>query len=181
MAFSFTKLPLPGLILVEPKIYLDDRGFFIEEFKESDFTKAGITDRFVQDNHSCSSRGVLRGLHFQLPPFAQAKLVRVIKGAIWDVVVDIRPDSSTYLRWYNVELSAENRLMIYVPVGFAHGFLTISDEAELIYKCSAEYDKASESGLRWNDPDLGISWPKGEYIVSEKDGRLPFLKDMKRP
>jgi len=180
MAFSFTELPLPGLILVEPKIYHDDRGFFIEEFKESAFTKAGITDRFVQDNHSCSSRGVLRGLHFQLPPFAQAKLVRVIKGAIWDVVVDIRPDSSTYLKWYNVELSAENRLMIYVPVGFAHGFYTMSEEAELIYKCSAEYDKASESGLRWNDPDLGITWPKGDYVVSEKDARLPFVKDMKR-
>lgn len=178
MPFTFTQLPLLGLILVEPKIFYDDRGFFVEDYKESDFVKAGIPDKFVQDNHSRSSKGVLRGLHFQRHPFAQAKLVRAIRGAVWDAVVDIRPSSPTYLRWYNVVLSAENRLMLYVPIGFAHAILTISDEVDLLYKCSAEYDKSSEAGIRWNDPDIAIDWPKEKIIVSEKDATLPYVKEI---
>ncbi len=166
-------------MLIEPKVFYDERGFFVEDYKESDFAKSGITERFVQDNHSRSCRGVLRGLHYQRRPFAQAKLVRVIKGAVWDAVVDIRQDSGTYLQWYGIELSAENRRMLFVPAGFAHGFLTISDEADLLYKCSAEYNKSLEAGFRWNDPDLGISWPEEDYIVSDKDAKLPYIRDLK--
>jgi dTDP-4-dehydrorhamnose 3,5-epimerase len=146
MPFSFTKLPLDGLVLVEPRVYTDGRGFFLESYKESEFAAAGIDGRFVQDNHSLSRKNVLRGLHFQRAPKAQGKLVRVIKGTVWDVAVDIRKESPTFKRWHGIELSAENGLMLYIPPGFAHGFLALSDEVHLIYKCTEEYDAALDAG-----------------------------------
>ena len=179
MPFEFTDLSLPGLILIEPKVFFDDRGFLEEEYKESVFRKAGIDVRFVQDNRSRSAKGVLRGLHFQRPPFGQAKLVRALRGAVCDVVVDLRPDSPAYLRWHKIVLSEENRRMLFLPEGFAHGILAITEEAELSYKCSAEYEPSSEAGIRWNDPDLAIEWPELEITVSAKDAALPFLRDLK--
>jgi dTDP-4-dehydrorhamnose 3,5-epimerase len=160
---------------VEPRRFRDERGFFMETYHESEFRAAGIGEPFVQDNHSRSSKGVLRGLHFQVGQKAQGKLVRAVAGAIWDVAVDIRPASSTYGSWWGIELSADNALMLYLPPGFAHGFLTLSEEAQVIYKCTAEYDKASEAGIRWDDPDLAIDWPSREVIVSAKDAALPPL------
>jgi dTDP-4-dehydrorhamnose 3,5-epimerase len=180
VSFSFTPTPLRGLLVIEPKLFDDERGFFMETYKESEFFAAGITERFVQDNHSRSRRGVLRGLHFQREPHAQGKLVRVLRGAVWDVAVDLRPSSPTQAKWHAVELSAENQLMFYLPPGFAHGFLTLSDEAELVYKCSAEYDKMSDGGLRWDDPDLAIAWPFRHVIVSAKDAALPYFADLKK-
>jgi dTDP-4-dehydrorhamnose 3,5-epimerase len=180
VSFTFTPSSLPGLVLIEPKRFDDDRGFFMGTYKESEFFAAGITERFVQDNHSRSRRGVLRGLHFQREPHAQGKLVRVIAGAVWDVAVDLRPASPTRAQWFAVELSAENQRMLYIPPGFAHGFLTLSEEAELVYKCSSEYDKASDGGLRWDDPDLAIAWPVRDVIVSSKDAALPYFTDLKK-
>ncbi len=179
MPFLFKTTTIPGLVLVEPRRFDDERGFFMETYKESEFHGAGIVERFVQDNHSCSKRGVLRGLHFQSAPKAQGKLVRVLSGKVWDVAVDLRPGSATYGKWEGLELSAENRLMYYLPPGFAHGFLALSDEAELMYKCTAEYDKASDGGLRWDDPDLAIDWPFRDVIVSQKDAALPYLKELR--
>lgn len=178
MPFSFTKLPLEGLVLVEPKLYTDGRGFFLESYKESEFAAAGIDGRFVQDNHSLSRKNVLRGLHFQRAPKAQGKLVRVIKGTVWDVAVDIRKESPTFKRWHGIELSAENGLMLYIPPGFAHGFLALSDEVHLIYKCTEEYDAALDAGVRWNDPDLAVDWPVKEPVLSPKDEELPKLKEV---
>lgn len=178
MPFSFTKLPLEGLVLVEPKVYADGRGFFLESYKESEFAAAGIDERFVQDNHSLSRKNVLRGLHFQRVPKAQGKLVRVIKGTVWDVAVDIRKDSPTFKRWHGVELSAENGLMLYIPPGFAHGFVALTDETHLMYKCTEEYDVALDTGIRWNDPDLAVDWPVKEPVLSLKDEELPMLKEV---
>lgn len=178
MPFSFARTSLPGLIVIEPRRFDDDRGYFMETYKESEFSPAGIAERFVQDNHSCSKRGVLRGLHFQAGPKAQGKLVRVLRGRVWDVAVDLRPASPSFAKWHAVELSAENRLMFYLPPGFAHGFLALSDEAELMYKCTTEYDKASDGGLRWNDPDLAIDWPLRDVILSQKDAALPFFNEL---
>jgi dTDP-4-dehydrorhamnose 3,5-epimerase len=176
--FTFSAGPIEGLVIIQPQVFPDDRGLFFESYKASDFRRHGITAEFVQDNHSSSSRSVLRGLHFQDPPSAQGKLVRVIKGAAWDVAVDLRPRSSTYLEWFGLEISEANRTMLYVPPGFAHGFLTISDQAEFLYKCTAEYDKDAERGIRWDDPDIGIRWPEVDIIVSERDAALPFAKDV---
>jgi dTDP-4-dehydrorhamnose 3,5-epimerase len=178
LPFNFKKTPIEGLIVIEPRAFPDGRGFFMETYKESDFLAAGIPGPFVQDNHSRSVRGVLRGLHYQNPPHAQGKLVRVVRGAVWDAAVDLREGSPTYLRWYGLELSEENRLMMYVSPGFAHGYLTLSDIAEFQYKCTAEYDKAAEGGVRWDDPDLAIEWPSADVQVSEKDEKLPYLKDL---
>jgi len=176
MPFRFTGAPLSGLLIVEPRVFDDERGFFMETYKESEFAAAGIREHFVQDNHSRSKRGVLRGLHFQRPPYAQARLVRVVAGRAWDVAVDLRPESKTYKKWFGVELSSDNKKMLYIPGGFAHGFVTLSDEAELVYKCTAEYDKASDGGVRWDDPELAIEWPMRDVIVSEKDAALPRLR-----
>jgi len=178
MPFEFRETAIPGLLLIEPRRFDDERGFFMETYKESEFASAGIPALLVQDNQSRSRRGVLRGLHFQGEPKAQAKLVRVVSGAVWDVAVDLRRGSPSYGRWEGVELSADNRLMFYLPPGFAHGFLALRDGTEVLYKCSAEYDKASEGGIRWNDPDLGIAWPLRDVIVSRKDADLPFLRDI---
>jgi dTDP-4-dehydrorhamnose 3,5-epimerase len=171
---------IEGLIIIQPRVFPDDRGFFFESFKASEYEKNGIPGHFVQDNHSKSSQGVLRGLHFQNPPLAQGKLVRVIRGAVWDVAVDLRPQSPTRGKWLGLELSESNRTMFYIPPGFAHGFLTLQDDTEFLYKCTAEYNKASEGGIRWNDPDLAISWPQmaSEYLVSDKDQVLGRFREI---
>jgi dTDP-4-dehydrorhamnose 3,5-epimerase len=175
MPFSFTILEISGLVLVEPRLFPDDRGFFLESYKESEFAMAGIPYRFVQDNHSLSKKNVIRGLHFQRPPRAQGKLVRVIHGTVWDVMVDLRLNSPTYKRWLGIELSDQNNKMVFIPPGFAHGFAALSDETHLIYKCTEEYDPQLDAGIRWNDPDLQIQWPVPEPIISPKDASLPFL------
>jgi dTDP-4-dehydrorhamnose 3,5-epimerase len=177
MPAAFTRLSPDGLILVEPRAFPDDRGFFMETYKKSEYSANGIDAEFVQDNHSFSARGVVRGLHFQLPPSAQGKLVRVPSGRVWDVAVDVRRGSPTFGKWTGIELSDENRRMLWIPAGFAHGFVALSDTAHLMYKCSAEYDKASESGIRWDDPDLAIEWPLKASSVSAKDAVLPMLRD----
>ncbi len=177
MPFTFDSISLPGLVIVKTKPFIDDRGFFIETYKESDFYANGIPHAFVQDNHSKSAKGVLRGLHYQLPPKAQGKLIRVVRGIIWDVALDIRRKHPNFKKWYGVELSDENNLMLYIPPGFAHGFITLSDEAHITYKCTEEYDKTLERGIRWNDPDICIDWPLKKPLISEKDSNLPLIKD----
>ena len=180
MPFEFIKTEIPEVIIVKPKVFGDERGFFMETYKRSDFESTGIDIDFVQDNHSKSIKGVLRGLHFQTEPKAQGKLVRCIRGKIFDVAVDIRKGSPTFGKWVGVELSEENKLMLWIPKGFAHGFLTLSEEAEIIYKVSgSEYSPEHDRSIRWNDPDIGINWPlEGEPILSEKDRIAPFLREM---
>ena len=180
MPFEFIETEIKGVILIKPRVFGDSRGFFMETYKKSDFEKAGIDTDFVQDNHSKSIKGVLRGLHFQKEPFAQGKLVRCIRGKIFDVAVDIRKDSPTFGKWVGFELSEDNKLMLWIPKGFAHGFLTLSDEAEVIYKVSGgEYTPDYDAGIRWNDPDIGIKWPlDGEPILSEKDKKAPLLREV---
>lgn len=177
---EFIPTNLPEVILIKPKIHGDDRGFFMESYKKSLFYANGINDEFVQDNHSRSVGGVLRGLHYQLNPKAQAKLVRCSSGSIFDVAVDIRIGSPNYGKWVGYTLSAENKFMLYIPAGFAHGFLTISSEAELLYKTSDEYSKDHDRGILYNDTSIGIKWPKVtmDFILSEKDKNQPLLKDI---
>lgn len=181
MPFVFEQTSIDGLLIITSRLFPDDRGFFMETYKESDFIKAGINERFVQDNHSRSSKGTLRGLHFQRPPFAQAKLVRCTRGRLWDVAIDLRPSSPTYKQWHGVELSEENRVMFFIPAGFAHGFVALEDGTELQYKCSAEYNAQSDGGVRWDDPELAIDWPIKDVLVSLKDAALPYLKDIQNP
>lgn len=178
MPASFTPGPLEGLWTIVPQVFADERGFFMETYRESEFLRAGIAERFVQDNHSYSRHGVMRGLHFQYGPRAQGKLVRVVRGRVWHVAVDLRTDSPSYKKWHALELSAENRRMLYLPPGFAHGLLTLSEEAEVVYKCTAEYDKSNDGGLRWDDPELAIDWPFRNVILSQKDATLPYLKEL---
>ena len=178
MPFKFSMFDIQGPILVEPKVFGDDRGFFVEFYKHSDFLKAGIPDHFVQDNYSRSSKRVLRGLHFQKNPKAQGKLVRCIAGAIFDVAVDIRRESPTFGKWIAVTLSDENKHMLYIPAGFAHGFLTMSESADILYKCTEEYSPESDRGIIWNDPDIAISWDVKEPLLSGKDSALPRLRDV---
>jgi len=176
----FTRLAIPDVVLVTPKRFADKRGWFAETYNAAQFEEAGIRSVFVQDNHSCSSRKfTVRGLHFQRPPHAQAKLVSVVRGAIFDVAVDLRRDSPSYGRHVSVLLTAENGEATFVPRGFAHGFCTLEDNTEVIYKVDAAYAPESEGGLLWNDPDLAIAWPApaGEATVSEKDAQLPKLAD----
>ncbi|MDI6801269.1 MAG: dTDP-4-dehydrorhamnose 3,5-epimerase [Thermodesulfovibrionales bacterium] len=177
MPFEFTRLEIPDVILIKPKVFKDERGFFVETYKRSDFRSFGINEHFIQDNHSMSVKNVLRGLHYQKNPQAQGKLVRCIHGRIFDVAVDIRKDSPAYGRWVGVELSEENKLMLYIPVGFAHGFLALSGTAEIVYKCTEEYSPENDSGIIWNDPEINIGWPVNEPVISEKDRGLPLLKD----
>lgn len=169
---------LPEVLLVEPKLIPDDRGFFMESYNRSAFAEAaGREVDFVQDNHSLSGRGVLRGLHYQLPPNAQAKLVRVVVGEIFDVAVDIRRGSPTFGRWVGERLSAENRRQLWIPEGFAHGFLALSERAEVLYKASAYYAPASERTLAWNDPSVAIEWPpESRPLLSPKDSDAPRLE-----
>src|SRR5574337_943448 len=176
MPFRFEKLEIPEVILVEPKAFEDHRGYFVETYKRSDFEANGIPELFVQDNHSYSVRGVLRGLHYQLHPKAQGKLVSVIQGAIFDVAVDLRKGSPTYGRWVGISLSAGDHRMLYVPAGFAHGFCVVSAEADVVYKVTEEYAPELDRRICWNDPEVGIRWPIEQPILSPKDARLPLLR-----
>jgi dTDP-4-dehydrorhamnose 3,5-epimerase len=175
--FEFRELEIPGVMVVVPKASRDERGFFMETYKHSDFARAGIKEHFIQDNHSESSKHVLRGLHYQNSPNEQGKLVRCIRGKIFDVAVDIRRDSSTFGKWVGLELSEENNVMLYVPPPCAHGFVVLSDTAEVIYKCTKEYSPADERGIIWNDPDINISWPVREPVLSGRDAENPLLRN----
>jgi dTDP-4-dehydrorhamnose 3,5-epimerase len=176
---KFIPLELNGLVLIEPKILADDRGYFFESYHEKKFADAGLKLIFLQDNESCSAKNVLRGLHFQIPPFEQGKLVRVIKGAALDVVVDIRKNSSTFGKYCKVILDDRQRNMLWIPAGFAHGFISLEENTVFVYKCTNVYDKASERGINWNDPQLNIDWGVPHPLISEKDLALPLLKGMK--
>lgn len=177
MPFKFSYLKIPDVILIESLAFKDDRGIFMEIYKYSDFVQAGIKEYFLQDNYSKSSKDVLRGLHYQKNPKAQGKLIRCIKGRIFDVAVDIRIGSPTYRNWIGIELSGDNNLMLYIPPTFAHGFVVLSDFAEVVYKCTEEYSPGDDKGIIWNDPDIGIIWPVKNPILSENDKRNPMLKD----
>ena len=177
MAFEFIAQALPDVVLVQPQVFGDTRGGFLETYKQSEFEAAGIRERFVQDNHSISSRGVLRGVHYQLPPRAQGKLVWVTQGAVWDVCVDLRRESDSFGQWCGADLTGENHAMLYVPPGFGHGFVVLSEIAHFQYKCTQEYAPSSERGIRWDDPDLAIDWPLRDVTVSEKDASLPWLAE----
>lgn len=176
---------IPDVVIIEPAVYGDERGWFMESFNQEKFHAAlrglglPVPRAFVQDNHSCSAKGVLRGLHFQRSPHAQGKLVRVVQGSAYDVAVDIRPDSATYLQWVGVELSSTNHKMLWIPEGFAHGFVALEDNTHFLYKTTDYYDKASEGALHWSDPQLGIDWPGSDhYIVSEKDDQAPGVASL---
>jgi dTDP-4-dehydrorhamnose 3,5-epimerase len=175
MPFNFHPLAIPDVILIEPRVLGDSRGFFIEIYKRSEFAAAGITDVFTQANHSGSEGGVLRGLHYQRPPHAQSKLIRVVSGRVFDVAVDLRPDSPTNGRWVGAHLSAEDRRQMYIPAGCAHGFCVLSDHAEVVYLMSTEYAPEYESGIRWDDPAIGIKWPIDRPVLSERDTKWPLL------
>ena len=179
MPFQFKpQQALPDVVLIEPKAFGDDRGWFMETYKQSEFEANGIRVEFRQDNHSRSTaRGVLRGLHYQKDPAAQGKLVRCVVGAVYDVAVDIRKGSPTYGRWVGVELTAEGRRMLWVPAGFAHGFCTLTDVSEVVYKTTAEYSAAHDRGFRWNDPAVGVTWPVKAPVLSPKDAQAPPLAE----
>jgi dTDP-4-dehydrorhamnose 3,5-epimerase len=178
----FFETGFPGLTIFEPAVFGDNRGYFFESYNENVFSQHGINTGFVQDNQSSSEYGVIRGLHFQLPPFAQSKLVRVLHGRIMDVGVDLRKGSPTYGKVFQVELSAENKKQLYLPRGFAHGFSVLSEKAEVLYKCDAFYNKQSEEGILFNDPDLNIDWqiPADKIKVSDKDQSNRLFKEAKK-
>jgi dTDP-4-dehydrorhamnose 3,5-epimerase len=178
MPFTFTSLTIPDVKLVSPKVFGDDRGFFLEFFKEHDFRENGISSAFLQDNFSRSSKNVVRGLHFQSGSSSQGKLVKVLTGKVWDVVVDVRLGSPTFGKWINVILDDEKHNMLWIPPGLAHGFCVLSDYADFIYKCTNYYDPISERGVSWNDPGLKIDWPILNPILSEKDKKHPYLADI---
>ena len=177
--FVFTDTFIDGMKLIDVKCYGDERGYFMETYKRSDFVAGGINAGFVQDNQSSSKKGVLRGLHFQID-YPQAKLVRVLSGEVFDVAVDLRKDSPSFGKWEGVVLSAENHRQLFIPRGFAHGFLVLSETAEFCYKCDDVYRPQDEGGLLWNDTDIGIEWPKLDYafILSEKDKTNPRLREL---
>ncbi|PLX67021.1 MAG: dTDP-4-dehydrorhamnose 3,5-epimerase [Denitrovibrio sp.] len=178
MPFNFNHTEIYDVQIIEPKVFYDARGFFMETYKKSDFQKAGIDFNFVQDNFSQSTKGVLRGLHYQANPKAQGKLVKCVKGTIFDVAVDIRKDSKTFSKWVGYELSDQNNQMLWIPPGFAHGFLTMSDFAEIIYKVSgSEYSQQHEKSIIWNDPDININWPLIDVSLADKDALAPLLRD----
>lgn len=177
MPFEFKKLELEGMVLVKPRVFPDGRGFFLETYKKSEFAAQGLPREFVQDNHSKSAKGVLRGLHYQRGAAAQGKLVRCVAGAILDVGVDIRKSSATFGRWEAAELTAANAHMLYIPPGFAHGFLVLSDTAEITYKCTVEYSRNDEAGIIWNDPDIAVRWGIAEPALSARDAVLPPLRE----
>ena len=179
--FKFTYTEIEGVFIAEPAVFPDERGYFMETYNENDFREEGIDLTFVQDNQSKSSKGVLRGLHFQKTQ-PQGKLVRVISGEVFDVAVDLRKASKTYGKWIGVRLSAENKKQLFIPKGFAHGFVVLSDEAEFVYKCTDFYKGDDEGGILWNDPDIGIEWPiedigEENILLSEKDKLWKPLKD----
>jgi dTDP-4-dehydrorhamnose 3,5-epimerase len=177
----FIQTPIPNLLVFEPKIHEDSRGYFFESFNLQTFRAEGIEINFVQDNQSSSNYGVIRGLHYQLDPFAQVKLIRVLSGRILDVAVDIRKGSPAFGKIFSIELSAENKKQLFIPAGFAHGFSVLSDKAEVLYKCDSFYNKDSEAGILYNDPSLYIDWkiPAGKEIISEKDKKLSLFAECK--
>ena len=177
MPFEVAATRIPEVLVFTPRVFHDDRGFFMETYAKGQFATLGLNIEFVQDNHSRSMRGVLRGLHFQREPFPQGKLVRAVFGRIFDVAVDLRKGSPTYLAWEGVVLDDENRKMLYVPPGFAHGFCVLSDEAEVSYKTTSEFSAEHDSGVRWNDPDIGIDWPITAPRLSVKDAGLPRVRE----
>lgn len=180
------KTQIPGLIIFQPRVFSDDRGYFMESYSKKEWESFGLNYTFVQDNESCSSRGVLRGLHFQSPPFGQDKIVRVIKGSVFDVAVDLRKGSPSYASWFGLELNEENKTQLFLPSGMAHAFLTLRDNTVFAYKVTAPYAPESDAGLPWNDADLNIQWPFEKYgienpILSEKDSKHRCFKDFVSP
>ncbi len=173
---TLEQTPLSGLIIIHPKVFGDERGFFMETWSQPVFSSLGIDTVFLQDNHSRSCRGTVRGLHFQSTP-GQAKLVRCVKGAVWDVAVDLRTDSPTFGRWHAVRLDEDNRAMLYIPIGFAHGFCVLSESADFVYKVSSIYNPETECGIAWNDPDIGIQWPTDTPLLSDRDKHNCGLRD----
>lgn len=178
---TICETPIDGLLILNPAIFGDKRGYFFENFRMSWFIERGIDVRFVQDNESSSNKNVVRGLHLQAPPFAQDKLIRVVRGAIYDVAVDVRKNSSTYGQYFGLELNEENKTMLYIPKGFAHGFSCLEDNTIVQYKCSQYYHPESEMGLMWNDPLIGIDWRVDNPIISDKDNKHPNLNLFKSP
>jgi dTDP-4-dehydrorhamnose 3,5-epimerase len=172
------ELHIQGLLVIQPDVFYDSRGYFFESYNKEKFQQIGIADEFVQDNQSLSAKGILRGLHFQNPPFAQGKLLSVIKGSVLDVAVDIRKGSPTYGKHFSVVLSGENKTLFWVPAGFAHGFLSLEDNTIFSYKCTQTYNKESEGSFRWNDPDINIDWGVNQPLVSEKDQNAPLFADL---
>ncbi|MDF1570125.1 MAG: dTDP-4-dehydrorhamnose 3,5-epimerase [Bacteroidales bacterium] len=173
------KTEIEGLLVIRPRVFEDSRGYFFESYNEQLFREAGVDTHFVQDNQSRSSYGVIRGLHMQKEPHVQAKLLRVLEGAIFDVAVDLRKGSATYGKWYGLEITSANHMQLLIPAGFCHGFSVLSEKATVLYKCDAFYHPGSEAGIRYNDPELAIDWriPAANVSVSEKDSKLPYLKD----
>ncbi len=171
------KTELPGVLIIEPKVFKDDRGFFMETFHKQKYEEAGITSSFVQDNLSLSQKNTLRGLHYQ-HPHGQAKLVQVLQGSVLDIAVDIRRGSPSFGKWISIELNDSNKRQLFIPSGFAHGFLVLAETATFNYKCSDLYSPADEKGVLFSDPDLGITWPQVDYILSEKDTQYPPLCDI---
>ncbi|MGE4506218.1 MAG: dTDP-4-dehydrorhamnose 3,5-epimerase [Desulfovibrionaceae bacterium] len=179
---NVSKTEFPGVLVIEPSVFGDNRGFFMESYNRAAFEAQGIHADFMQDNHARSvGAGVLRGFHFQAPPTAQAKLVWVTRGSVVDVVVDIRRGSPTYGKWGQLRLSEENKLRLFIPAGFAHAYMTLSEKTEFLYKVDAPYSPADEGGIRWDDPDLAVKWPVAKPVLSEKDKRLPFFHDFLSP
>jgi dTDP-4-dehydrorhamnose 3,5-epimerase len=181
MSFAFEPLEIPDVVLVRPSRHRDERGFFQESYRSSAFAEAGISAAFVQDNLARSTRGVLRGLHYQLPPAAQGKLVGVVHGRVFDVAVDLRVGGATYGRWVGRTLDAESGELLWIPEGFAHGYVVLSDAAEVAYKVTAEYAHELDRGVLWNDPAIGVEWPIADPVVSEKDRAQPTLAHAENP
>ncbi len=183
IGMNIIKTPIEGLLVIEPRVFTDARGYFVETYNEQRYREAGIDATFVQDNQSCSSYGVVRGLHFQRPPYSQAKLVCCTVGRVLDVAVDLRKDSPTFGQWYSVELSEENKRQFFIPRGFAHGFSVLSETAIFTYKCDNLYHPEADGGLLLSDPDLAIDWqvPENLRIISEKDTKHPLLSDFQSP
>ncbi len=178
---TITTTPFRNLVIIQPQVFNDDRGYFFESWNKEAFKQVGIPGEYVQDNESGSVRNVIRGLHFQVPPHDQGKLVRVLKGAVMDVVVDLRRKEPTFGRHFKTQLLAKDHQMMYIPPGFAHGFLTLEDNTVFFYKCTRHYNKASERALRWNDPDLGIDWETDSPLLSEKDQKAMCFRDFDSP
>lgn len=177
---KFTKTKLDGVVIIEPDVFGDNRGFFMESWNKNKMEEAGLYYDFVQDNHSKSTvKGTLRGIHFQKGDKAQAKLVRCVKGAVFDIAVDLRKNSPTFKQWFGVELSADNKKQLLIPRGFGHGFITLTNDVEFLYKADNYYVPEADAGIRWNDPDIGVEWGVKNPILSEKDKKNPFLKDCK--
>lgn len=180
---NIIKTPIEGLLIIEPRVFTDQRGYFVETYNEKRYFDAGITAQFVQDNQSCSTYGVVRGLHFQRPPYSQAKLVCCTRGRVLDVAVDLRKDSATYGQWFSVELNEDNHRQFFIPKGFAHGFSVLSETAIFTYKCDDFYHPEADGGILLSDPALGIDWqiPEEQRIISEKDTKHPLLADLDNP